>query len=230
MKFWKLLPSATALVLFTNANASVINTIDGVEYEWLELTAMQGLSRNQVEAQIAVAGVNDELYGYEYASRSLVESLFLSYSPWPGFDAWWGNPTTVSGISALMNDFGVIGSAASNPTTTYSVDGYTVTYDSIRSLRGIYGTSSECSPNYVSCLANITMFEDSSSDDAMAWLDEAYGWDSNYISPLTYNDSYSSPDTSSFLVRTTVVPVPAAVWLFGSGLIGLASFARSKKA
>ncbi|MCW9006033.1 MAG: VPLPA-CTERM sorting domain-containing protein [Gammaproteobacteria bacterium] len=28
---------------------------------------------------------------------------------------------------------------------------------------------------------------------------------------------------------TTVVPVPAAVWLFGSGLIGLAGFARRKK-
>jgi len=31
-----------------------------------------------------------------------------------------------------------------------------------------------------------------------------------------------------FLVRTSVVPVPAAVWLFGSGLIGLAGFARRK--
>ena len=230
MEYWKLLIFVTVFILFSNANASVINTINGVQYEWLELTATQGLSRNQVELQIAEAGINDELYGYEFASRSLVESLFISYSPWPGFDAWWGNPTTVSGISALMNDFGEVGSVSTNPTTTYSVDGYTVTYDSIRSLRGIYGTSSECGANYVSCLASIVMFEDSLSDDAMAWLDEAYGWDSNYTSPLTYNDSYSSPDTSSFLVRTTVVPIPAAVWLFGSGLICLVGFARHKKA
>jgi hypothetical protein len=33
---------------------------------------------------------------------------------------------------------------------------------------------------------------------------------------------------SSLTVTTTVVPVPAAVWLFGSGLIGLAGFARRK--
>ncbi|NOQ89498.1 MAG: VPLPA-CTERM sorting domain-containing protein, partial [Gammaproteobacteria bacterium] len=31
-------------------------------------------------------------------------------------------------------------------------------------------------------------------------------------------------------VGANVVPVPAAVWLFGSGLIGLIGFARRKKA
>jgi hypothetical protein len=39
----------------------------------------------------------------------------------------------------------------------------------------------------------------------------------------------NSPDYGSFLVQSTVVPVPAAVWLFGSGLIGLIGFARRKK-
>ena len=32
-----------------------------------------------------------------------------------------------------------------------------------------------------------------------------------------------------YLVRTSVVPVPAAVWLFGSGLIGIIGIARRKK-
>lgn len=35
---------------------------------------------------------------------------------------------------------------------------------------------------------------------------------------------------SESFVNTTVVPVPAAVWLFGSGLIGLIGVARRKKA
>ena len=30
-------------------------------------------------------------------------------------------------------------------------------------------------------------------------------------------------------VSTTAVPVPAAVWLFGSGLVGLIGIARKKK-
>jgi len=33
----------------------------------------------------------------------------------------------------------------------------------------------------------------------------------------------------SYLVSASAVPVPAAVWLFGSGLIGLIGVARRKK-
>jgi len=42
------------------------------------------------------------------------------------------------------------------------------------------------------------------------------GWPNNYV--LSYNVSFEP------------VPVPPAVWLFGSGLIGLVGFARRKKA
>ena len=38
-----------------------------------------------------------------------------------------------------------------------------------------------------------------------------------------------SDGTGYELVSTTVVPVPAALWLFGSGIIGLAGIARRKK-
>ena len=34
----------------------------------------------------------------------------------------------------------------------------------------------------------------------------------------------------TFLIETTAIPIPAAVWLFGSGLIGLVGMARRKKA
>ena len=36
--------------------------------------------------------------------------------------------------------------------------------------------------------------------------------------------------TGTFTAATTVVPIPAAVWLFGSGLLGLIGVARRKKA
>ena len=54
----------------------------------------------------------------------------------------------------------------------------------------------------------------------------------SFIFGLEYTRVYST--TSNFiegiyLVQDTVVPVPAAVWLFGSGLIGLVGVARRKK-
>lgn len=43
------------------------------------------------------------------------------------------------------------------------------------------------------------------------------------------NWSFSSQSVTSYsMTATTVVPVPAAVWLFGSGLIGLVAVSRRK--
>ena len=45
------------------------------------------------------------------------------------------------------------------------------------------------------------------------------------------NRDLAKSTEGSFLVReTTVVPIPAAFWLFGSGLLGLIGIARKKKA
>ena len=41
--------------------------------------------------------------------------------------------------------------------------------------------------------------------------------------------SIAQQDTGSFLVRTSAVPVPAAAWLFLSGLVGLTGIVRFKK-
>ena len=54
------------------------------------------------------------------------------------------------------------------------------------------------------------------------------------VSTRTSNEFYTRNITSadshfgSYLVRTTFVPVPAAVWLFGSGLIGLIGVTKRK--
>ena len=44
--------------------------------------------------------------------------------------------------------------------------------------------------------------------------------------PATW--TFSAQNAASYSMSITAVPVPAAVWLFGSGLIGLAGIARRK--
>ena len=59
-----------------------------------------------------------------------------------------------------------------------------------------------------------------------------YTGDANNTIGIHMNFGLSAGDSATFntLFDVTPVPVPAAVWLFGSGLIGLAGFARRKKA
>lgn len=52
----------------------------------------------------------------------------------------------------------------------------------------------------------------------------------NYDSSLYQYRTSSNGAYGSYLVRTSVVPIPAAIWLFGSGLLGLVGIARRKKA
>ncbi|MES9974514.1 MAG: VPLPA-CTERM sorting domain-containing protein [Candidatus Thiodiazotropha sp.] len=54
----------------------------------------------------------------------------------------------------------------------------------------------------------------------------------HYGSSCCVEDPTISSTTSYFLVRETPspVPIPAAIWLFGSGLIGLVGYSRRKKA
>ena len=111
MKLLKLASTLIALALSASANASIINTFYGVEYEWLELSATQGLSRSEVESRIASATPGDQLYGYQYASRELVHELFHSYMPWAGATTS-GNTNqhaALYGANNFIQDFGHTG-------------------------------------------------------------------------------------------------------------------------
>ena len=89
-------------VISINTNAVVLNTLNGVDYEWLKLTMTAGKSRVDVETQLA--DVNNTLYGYEYASRALVEALFLSYASWGGIDDLHTDSEMIAGTVKYLDD------------------------------------------------------------------------------------------------------------------------------
>jgi hypothetical protein len=113
-----------------NANAVVVNTLNGVDYEWLELTATAGISRLDVEAQLS--DVNSALYGYEYASRALVEDLLLSYSSWDRTSGSHVDSAVITGGENYLDDFGRTyydpGDGVTDPVPRV-VDGDPVDYD-----------------------------------------------------------------------------------------------------
>ena len=87
-----------------------------------------------------------------------------------------------------------------------------------------YGLDSDafCHNGSSHCLGNVAVISGTNG-----WFFDGRGLAVTSNTLLTADDSVSNR-YGSLLVRTTVVPVPSAVWLFGSGLFGLIGIARRK--
>lgn len=230
MKKSRLLSAVCGCFAVTSFNvaAVVVNTLNGVNYEWLELTVTEGMSRTSVEAQIAAAEPGDMFYGYEYASRSLVEALLLSYSSWDHKNGWHGAPTVVEGLADFINDFGALVGHEHDNRPLDTEDGYAVSQDYHNYSYAFYGTAGECLAN-VSCLLEVDTIEFQGSATA-AYQHTSLGWSATATNAVTAYLDTNSSGYGSLLVRPANVPVPASVWLLGSGLLGLVGISRHKKA
>lgn len=221
-----------ALFFTANVNASVFNTLNNVDYEWLEFSETVGLSRDQVQDLIDTAKPGDVFYEYEYASRELVEDLLLSYVPAGTSSGFYGGPAVISGVSNFLDDFGILTQRISSSSISKkTVDGYTVNIDKpmIDGSRFLYGDVGECSDITNSTCDGYAYFL-SSQDGTTAYTEvmDRFGWSSTAFSPHYQTNSLADKGYGSLLVKTAVVPIPAAIWLFSSGLIGFLAFARRK--
>ncbi len=214
--------AVTAMITFlsTSTSAVVVNTLNGVRYEWHELSATKLMTRREVENLLT--DPTSSLFGYEYASRSLVESLLLSYSSWDGQHGWHGEESVVKGLEQLVLDFG--------PTETFTlpnirdafttVDGYNnLQYDSGIKIHAFYGLSGECSDEFSQSCIHSTDVDYANGLATMATQSQYFGWSASYINPSTISIDYDNNYYGSFLVR--VIPVPSSIWLFVSGFIFL---------
>lgn len=193
----------------------------GYACEFLEFSYSQNYSRDEIDILRTQEG--SVFYGYRYASRYETEALLDSYFALPltSFDTGW-RPETYNTAVDFLTDFGALDMTTSSGATSF-----------------IYGSEWE--------ITYETMFDDTTYlgyvayDDGNAYVPatgyfyETQGTDRSVHSSYLETTSVSSYNmyTASLLVRyvdVAPVPVPAAVWLFGSGLVGLIGIARRKNA
>ena len=216
---------ACAALSSLNAHATVLKTLNGVSYEWLELANTAGMSRAEVESQLTDA--SSPLYGYQYASRSLVKSLLQSYTPWNGLDGWHGTPTEVAGMVAYFEDFGtLLNSGTLDTRQRDTVDGRPLLYNNQRNSITLYGTSTECGTAAQTCYAEFAI-SSYNGTPTMAFIGGANGRDETQT-PLLKLNIHHFTYGGSHLVKVLPTPMSGAAWLLGSGFMALIELTRRK--
>ena len=179
------------------------DTVTGLE--WLDLTATTSRSYNDISAKF---GAGQEFDGWRYATRSEISGFF---------DAFGGDSTYyMSGWSVQNN--GLFDEVSALWGDTYCALVINACADGEGS--SFYVTSSKGSGG--------THYYGSIQDPATDIRSIENDW--VRIAQTSFTDTTAIDTFGAALVRETVVPVPAAVWLFGSGLLGLIGIARRKKA
>jgi len=216
MGFKSIALTTTILALSTSANAAIISTdwqslgdnlitqddVSGLE--WLDLTVTTSRSYNDILSQLEVGG---EYEGWRYATSTEVGVFF---------DAFGGNNAYYNGGSTQNN--GLFDLVAPYWGDTYCANAGCAVGDGFSN-----GIIADITANNTQAVANIKDLYTLSYYDTQDYVNTNL----NTNTP----DDYVNYTYGHALVRDiSAVPVPSAVWLFGSGLVGLVGFARRKKA
>jgi len=210
MEFWKSTSIAIALQFTTCAYSATISTdwkiindnlitTDTVSgLDWLDLTETNGLSYNTVVSEL---GTNGRFSGFRYATDTEVLDL------WNNFDIDLSPrklPTYGFIDSGIVSAGNMLGNTVNdfNPNYyTFGALGLSVSspLDTSYNVLGAY--------HYIPDAENYYSFLYSGN------------WVLPYDSGLEYG---------SYLVRNTVIPIPASIWLFATGIISLIALARKR--
>ena len=124
----------------------------------------------------------------------------------PGNVSWFDAQTIVSGLSTA----GI---------TTWRLA-------TIDELDNMYSALTPAERNLFTAPIDSEYWSDTESSSTEAWgydgLGFDFGFDPRFVDPKSH--------VGNFVIAVTNVPAPAAVWLFGTGLLGLVGIARRKNA
>lgn len=223
----------SGLLISLSANAAIIDlgnitrdTVTGLD--WLDVTESRGLSYDEVLAQTGVGG---DYEGWRHATAAELDQLILNF----GYVAVNSScdygvmycDTGISGDSLLVEQMiKMLGDTWHEYQDNYEYSGLDYGDDGAGATVGWLAENYSDPDNQdARTLAKISDMEhlSRSTGEPLSDSDDSV---ETVFRPL--NKSFAGIDSGSFLVRTTVVPVPAAAWLFGSALIGLLGIKRKK--
>jgi hypothetical protein len=183
-------------------NLLTLDTDTGLRWMDLSLTFFNedgtGLSYDAISQRLL--DTEDYLYGFRYATAYEVEQLYSN----AGLEIrdYYDNTGNDDEVMNLIN----LMSFTQNNSTSYHAFGI---------------TGSECVEYGVDCNSgtDLVLSGFGINGSSMTFANPAFG---------SVPSSHASNIYGHYLVEVQAVPVPAAVWLFGSGLLALAGISRRK--
>jgi len=234
MKIFKMAAVTAALVVSTSTNAATISlgnltrdtssdiVSDNNGYEWMMWNYDEKLTHSQLLSEFE--NVNSKFYGWNIADSSQ--------------------------FTAFLDNAGFTGSDLSNPacgdldtSTVCNLSSTSVMGDEIKLWELMFNyekiLSSSHQYNRVFFTSPTKVYNNLTQDYPVGEFQLGWGapeWIGYENREISQTDVYTMNDIGNVAIRyalvreVSAVPIPAAVWLFGSGLIGLAGLARRKKA
>jgi len=202
MKLWKLVSAATALILSTTSYASTIYTYTGNSF-------------NEFSSPSSYDG-----------SMSITATIELDSALGFSLDEQYFTPASFSindGVNTITDQNATYTQISFSTDSSGGITGWRV-YTSIG--LDTFDTIGEQAPFMFTQYNNQSYFDRDAGN--------IYTCTDSVIScAIDAENDYGRIDFAQgewVVTEVSAVPIPAAVWLFGSGLIGLAGFARRKKA
>jgi len=198
--------AAVVSVDWKTAGDNLVTRDTGSGLFWLDLTETNNMSYDYVKAELGSGG---QFSGWRVATGLEVVGMFASF----GIDLSNGVPNQLPGLDPAVEI-----------ATNYLGNIVIESYPPSQYPYGVLGVTSDIISGFQLRMGAVQSIESTNRT-----YYHSYGDPNN-----SYGSYIAEPHTGTFLVRTSLppvpgIPVPAAVWLFGSGLIALIGLARRKK-
>ena len=175
------------------------------DLDWLDLNETFGSTYEYISSQMGEVGIYE---GWNFASTEQLEGLLQSAGGSGPYDGW---STSNNGV---LDNVMSLWAVNENITDPY----YRDVWSQWREMNVMYGTPDSSGFIRPANMFDMTFLENHATADFIRL--SAY---SKHVSEDLFEIGASA------LVRVTPVPVPAALWLFGSGLLGLLSISVRRR-